>query len=587
MDFIIKRRIFISMLFIGLTMLGYVSYKKLPVELFPNAQLPTLIVQVGTPLEMDPSYIETQAIVPIEGAIGTLDGIEKIESNITSKYGTIIIYYNQNANLKYANLKLQEKIDIVKTSIPSEFLINVIKIDLKQLTNQFITLQVSGEGGIDRIRNIADREIKPEFENIAGIAGVQVYGGHENSIEVRLHEKACKANGISIRQIRSLLNNNGTNKAFAGKVVDGKNKFFVNVTSEYTDVKEIGNLIVKANGPVLLSDVADIFYGVKEQSSYSRVNGLDAVTLTLVNDNQANLIDLSHSSLNLVKELNKKLASSGVEIVVQNNNAELMEKNINEIIHLAVTGGLLAVLILWFFLRNMRLVAIIAVSIPVSVYAAFNFFYAFNITINSLTLVGMALAIGMLVDNSVVVLENIYRLAGQGKDPGTAVKQGTREVWRSIFAGTLTTIIVFLPFIFSENFMVKMIGKNIGVSIISTLLISLTVALFFIPMATYFLLTRSSKSNSEVFKKLSIHNRLIQGYHLVLKASMRKPASTIIGTLVVFFAALLISLTLSISSTQEVETPNFRLSVTMPGGSTLEKTDAVVAEIESSLASIP
>ena len=399
-------------------MLGYVSYKKLPVELFPNAQLPTIIVQVGTPLEMDPAYIETQAIVPIEGAIGTLDGIEKIESNITSQYGTITIYYNQSTNLKYANLKLQEKIDIVKTSIPSEFLINVIKIDLKQLTNQFITLQVRGEGGIDRIRNIADREIKPEFENISGIAGVQVYGGHENSIEVRLHEKACKANGISIGQIRSLLNNNGTNKAFAGKVVDGKNKIFVNVTSQYTDVKEIGNLIVKTNGPVLLSDVADIFYGVKEQSSYSRVNGLDAVTLTLVNDNQANLIDLSHTSLNLVKELNKKLASSGVEIVVQNNNAELMEKNINEIIHLAIIGGLLAVLILWFFLKNIRLVTIIAVSIPVSVYAAFNFFYAFNITINSLTLVGMALAIGMLVDNSVVVLENIYRLAGSGQRPG-------------------------------------------------------------------------------------------------------------------------------------------------------------------------
>lgn len=574
------------MLFLGLTMLGYVSYKKLAVELFPNAQLPALFVQVGTPLEMDPSYIEAQAIVPIEGAIGTLEGIEKIESNISSRYGTITIYYNQNADLKYANLKLQEKINIVKNSIPEEFIINVIKIDLEQLTNQFMELQVRGEGGIDRIRNIADREIKPELENIDGIAGVQVYGGQENSIEVRLNEKACKANGISISQVRNLLNNNRANKTFAGKVIDGSNEFFVNVTSEYTDVKEIGSIIVKSQGPVLLRDVAEIFFGVKEQSSYSRVNGLDAVTITLVNDNQANLIDLSHDALDQVAELNKKLASSGVEIVVQNNNAEIMEKNINEIINLAITGGLLAVLILWFFLRNIRLVAIIAISIPVSVYAAFNFFYAFDITINSLTLVGMALAIGMLVDNSVVVLENIYRLAGQGKDPETAVKQGTGEVWRSIMASTVTTVIVFLPFIFATNFMVKMIGKNIGVSIISTLVISLTVALLLIPMATYFLLTRSSNSDSQIFKKLSIHDRLIQGYHLVLKASMRKPAATIIGTLVVFFAALLISITLSISTTQEVETPNFRLSVTMPGGSTLEKTDAVVAEIESRLASL-
>ena len=575
------------MLFLGLTMLGYVSYKKLSVELFPNAQLPALIVQVVTPLEVDPSYIENQAIIPIEGAVGTLEGIEKIESNITSRSGIIMIYYNQNANLKYANLKLQEKIDVVKSSIPSEFVINVIKIDLEQLTNQFMELQVRGEGGIDRIRNFADREIKPAFENIDGIAGVQVYGGQENSIEIRLNEKACKANGISIGQIRTLLNNNGTSKTFVGKVVDGSNKFFVNVTSDYTDVKEIGNIIVKPSGPILLRDIADIFFGVKEQTSYSRVNGLDAVTVSLVNDNQANLIDLSHKAIKEVNDLNKTLASSGVEIVVQNNNAEIMERNINQIIHLAITGGLLAVLILWFFLRNIRLVTIIAVSIPVSVYAAFNFFYAFDVSINSLTLVGMALAIGMLVDNSVVVLENIYRLAGQGKNPDIAVKQGTSEVWRSIFAATLTTIIVFLPFIFSANFMVRMIGKNIGVSIISTLVISLSVALLLIPMATYFLLTRSAYSNSEIFKKLSIHDKLIQAYHLVLKASMRNPAGTIIGTLVVFFAALLISLTLSINTTQEVETPNFRLTVTMPGGSTLEKTDAVVAEIESRLASLP
>jgi len=587
MNFVLKRRVLISMLFLGLTVLGYVSYKKLSVELFPNAQLPTLIVQVGTPLELDPSYIESQAIIPIEGAIGTLEGIERIESNISSRYGTVVIYYNQKADLKYANLKLQERIDIVKKSIPEEFIINVIKIDLEQLTNQFMELQIRGEGGIDRIRNISDREIKPEFENIDGIAGVQVFGGQENSIEVRLNERACKAYGVSMGQVRSLLNNNGRDKTFVGRVVDGQDEFFVNVSSEYTDVKDIGSLIVSKEGPVLLKDVAEIFFGVKEQNSYSRVNGLDAVTMTLVNDNQANLIRLSHDAVEQVNELNKKLEPEGVEIVVRNNNAEMMERNINQIINLAITGGLLAVMILWIFLRNIRLVAIIGLSIPISVYSAFNLFYAAGITINSLTLVGMALAIGMLVDNSVVVLENTYRLAGLGKDPETSVKQGTTEVMRSIFASTLTTLIVFLPFIFATNFLVKIIGKNIGVSIISTLLVSLAVAVLFIPMATFFLLSGNKNSQSAIFRKLSIHDRLIQTYYLILKACMRKPAATIIGTLVVFFAALLISLTLSISSSQEVEAPNFRLSVTMPGGSTLEKTDAVVGEIESRLTSLP
>jgi len=586
MDFILKRKILISMLFIGLATLGFVSYKKLAVELIPNPELPTLIVQVMTPLEVDPKYIESQAIIPIEGAIGTLDDVEKIESNITSRYGTIQIYYTQKADISYANLKLQEKIDIIRNSIPEEFMVNILKIDLQQMINQFMSLQVRGTGGVDRIRNLADREISPRLENIDGIAGVQVYGGKENSIEVRLDEKACKANGITMAQIRTLLNNNGRDKTFAGKVIDGSNELFVNITSEYTDVTDIGKIIVNQKGPVLLRDIAEIFYGVKKETSYSRVNGLDAVTINLVNDNQANLIRLSHSTIEEINKINEDLAPAGAEIVVQNNSAETMEENIDQIINLAITGGILAVLILWFFLRNIRLVTVIAISIPFSVYTAFNFFYAYGITINSLTLVGIALAIGMLVDNSVVVLENIYRLGGTGKDPETAVKQGTSEVRRAIFAATLTTIVVFFPFLFTNSFLVKILGKNIGISIVSTLLVSLAVAMFFIPMATFFILSRRGSGNSEIFKKLSIHDRLIQAYHLVLKASMKKPAATIIGTLVVFFAALLISLTLSISSSQEVNTPNFRLSVTMPAGSTLEKTDAVVAEIESRLASI-
>jgi multidrug efflux pump subunit AcrB/ABC-type multidrug transport system ATPase subunit len=587
MDFIIKRRILICMLFLGLTMLGYVSYKRLPVELLPNAQLPFLIVQVVSPLELDPSYIENQAIVPLEGAIGTLEGIEKIESDIDQSSGRIIIYYNQNADLKYANLKLQEKINSVKSTLPPEFFVTVIKIDLKQITSQFIELQVRGEGGVDRIRNIADREIKPELENIDGIAGVQIYGGQENSIEVRLNEKACKAYGITISQVQALLSGNSMERAFAGRVTDGQNTLFVNVTSEYTDVKEIGNIIVKKDGPLLLRDISEIIFGVKEVTSYSRVNGLESVTISLANDNQANVIELSHSVLKIIEELNKKLTPSGVEVVMQANSADTMEKNIDQTINLAITGGFLSVLILWFFLRNLRLVFIISLSIPISVYVAFNLFYAYNISINILTLLGMALAIGMLIDNSVVVLENIYRLAGQGKDSDRAVKQGTREVLRSVIAATLTTVIVFLPFVFANNYMIKIIGRNIGISIVSTLLVSLIVALLLIPMATHYLLSRSKNKNTDVFKKLSIHNRLIQGYFLILKSSMRNPAGTIIGTLFVFFAALLISLTLSINSTQELATPSFNLSVTMPGGSTLEKTDAVVADIEKRIGSIP
>jgi len=587
MEFIIKRKTLISMLFIGLSLLGYISYQQLKVELYPNAQLPTLIVQVSSAVVSDPSYIENQAIIPVEGVISTLENVEKIESSVTSRYGTVMIYYSQNANLKYSYLKLQEKINVLSKTLPEEFMINIIRIDLEQLNSRFMDLQVRGSGGVDRIRDIADKDIKAELENIDGIAGVEIFGGRESSIEIRLDKEACTANGVTMNRVRSLIASNSNNKVFAGRVYEADKHFFVNISAEYSEVSDIGNIIVNPEGPVLLKDLADIFFGVKEEESYSRVNGLDAVTINLVYDNQANIIELSHNTIDVIEELNKRLASSNAEIIVQNNNAEIMEKNIDQIINLALVGGLLAVVILWFFLRNIRLVSIIAFSIPVSVFTAFNLFYAAGITINSLTLVGMALAIGMLIDNSVVVLENIYRLAGSGLRTDESVKKGTREVYRSVIAATLTTITVFLPFVFSDNFMVKLIGKNIGVSIISTLLVSLAVALLLIPMATHYLLERSKKSKSEIFKKLSIHDRLIQSYLLILKASMRRPASVIIGSLTIFFAALLIGLGLSINSLEEIETASFPVSVRMPSGSSLEKTDALVTELEKRLSGLP
>ncbi len=587
MDFIIKRKTLISMLFIGLTLLGYVSYNRLSMELLPATQLPTLLVQVSSAVELDPDYIEKQAVIPVEGAISTLENVEKIESTISNRSGTVTIYYQQGADLKYAYLKLQEKVTLLSSTLPEEFNLNLVRIDLDQVNSMFMDLQVRGSGSADRIRNIADRDITPVLENIDGIAGVEVYGGRESSIEVRLDEEACRANNITMNQVRSLLSSNSRDKVFTGRVIENEKTLYVNVSAEYTDVSQIGNIIVKQDGPVLLKDIAQIFFGVKDETSYSRVNGQEAVTLSLVYDNQANLIDLSHKTLKIINDLNNTLASSDVRIVVQNNNAEIMESNINQIIKLAIVGGLLAVLILWFFLRNLRLVMIIGIAIPVSVYTAFNFFYAAGISINSLTLVGMALAIGMLIDNSVVVLENIYRLAGTGKTPDEAVKQGTREVIRAVIAATITTVVVFIPFIFTDNFLIRILGKNIAVSIISTLLVSLGVALFLIPMATHYLISRTGRSNTEIYKKLSLHNRMIQSYLLILKASMRKPAGTIIGALAIFFAALVISLGSSMNSTDEVETNSFRLNVTMPGGSTLDKTDAVVSDIESRLASIP
>lgn len=585
MNFLLHRRITISMLFIALSLLGYVSYKQLPVELLPNAELPMLFVQVSSQQDMDPQYVESEVIIPLEGAISSIGGVDKIQSNIDSRQSNIQVDFKNTVNFKITSLRLQEKVNELAATFPEGFTVQLQKVDVSQLANNFMVLQVRGSGGIDRVRNIVDKEIRSDLENIDGVASVNVYGGREKAIEIRLNPEACRALDLTPSKISSLLTQNTQDKAFVGFVDEPDSKYFIHVNSLYTAVSDLENIVV-APGPVLLKDVGTVFFDLKEETSFSRVNGKDAVSVALTNDSQANLIDLSHRATEAIDKLNKKLEHLDVEVVVQENTAETMENNINQIINLALIGGLLAVLILWLFLKNLRLVFFIALSIPISVYTAFNFFYAFGITINSLTLVGMALAIGMLLDNSVVVLENIYRLSGTGATPERSVTQGTREVWRSIVAATLTTVTVFLPFVFSDNFMIKLIGHHIGVSIISTLTISLFVALLFIPMATYTLL-RKKTGQSVFYEKVSIVQRPVQIYLVFLKTCMRNSGVTIIGAIILLFATLILSITLNVQQMKDVDSDRFNIYATMQTGSTLDNTDKVVKVMEERLTDFP
>ncbi len=572
------------MLFIGLTLLGYVSYKQLGVELLPNAELPFLYVQAVSTREADPSYLENEVVIPLEGAISTLEGIESLESSINSRRGSIVVYYQKNVDFNFAYLKLQEKVNEMESSLPEDIRITVNRVDLTQMNNNFMELQARGSGGVDRVRNVVDEEVVSDLENLDGVAGVNVYGGQQKTIEIIPDPGACEAYNITAANLRSKLSSNSQSRTYVGNLKEQDRLYFVHVTAQYEQVADIENLVV-ADGPILLKDVAQVRFGVKEQTSYSRVNGLDAITVQLINDSQANQIELSHKTLELVDKLNEKLKTKDVQLVVQSNSAETMEANIDQIINLALVGGFMAVFVLWMFLKNVRIVAFIALAIPVSIFTAFNFFYAYGITLNSLTLVGMALAVGMLLDNSVVVLENIYRLAGKGVDADTAVTQGTSEVWRSIVAATLTTITVFLPFVFSSNYMVEMLGKNVGVSIISTLVVSLIVALLFVPMAIHYIL-KGRRGKEIAFERVTTNNRMVQIYLLLLKSCMRFPAATVLGAVVIFFITIFLALTVSVSSLTEVENDEIQLYVTMPTGSSLTKTDETVQKMEEKLAEV-
>ena len=573
------------MLFLGLSLLGYISYKQLPLELLPVIELPYLIVQVSVGREIDPEYLEREALIPLESSVGALEDVEKIESYAGRRSGIIYISYRSTTNMKYAFLKLQEKVDGVKSSLASDFSVQVIKIDTQDLSNMFMNLQIRGSGGVDRIRAIIDKEIKQEFESIDGIANVEVFGGRLSAVNIVLDNEQTEAYGITPGQVRSLISQYRQSTTYVGQVNDHQLKNTVNVVGDYTRINEIENIVVDAQRGILLKDIADIYFDVQEETSISRVNGKEAVTIQLIRDTQVNLIDLAHETRSVIARLNKKLAYQDIEIVVQQDSAEILEDNIDLIIELAFWGGLLAIIILWYFMRNLRLVLIISLTIPVSVLTAFNVFYALDITLNSLTLVGIALAIGMLLDNSIVVLENIYRNAKKTSDSLRATKLGTGQMVRSVSASTLTTIAIFLPFIFADEYMIRVVGFQIGVSIISTLLISLFAALVLVPAAANYFLAKSRGAADSIQFSLTA-GKFLPFYNLILKTMLRHPARTIIITVIVFVLSVVWALLLGMTIPNDVELEDFNLYVTMPEGATLERTDLAVQELETKFAEI-
>lgn len=584
---LIVRRVLVCMLFIGPAMLGYISYKQLPVELIPNAEFPLLVIQVASATEVTPEYMEREALLPLEGAVGTLGGIEELRSFSGGQVGIIYISYESGTNVKYAQLKLEQKVNEVKEQLDESFQVQIQSVNTSRLNARLMTLQVLGDGGVDRVRNIAEKDIVQKLKDIDGIADVQLLGGREKTIEVILDKEACEAQNITAQMVRNALSNMSATRSYAGNIEEGNQRMFVNVSGEFSSVNNLGHIVVKQEGPVLLKDVAEVNFGFKKETSYSRVDGKDVVTLNLVRDTQVNLIEVSHRALDKIEELNAELASQGSSIRVLDNQAETMETNISQIISLASFGGLLAIFILWIFLKRIRLVIILALSIPASIFISFNMFYVADISVNSLTLVGMALAVGMLLDNSIVVIENIYRLVGNGMNTKEAVVKGTKEVSRSVIAATLTTITVFLPFVFADNYFIKLIGTNVGVSIVSTLVVSLLVALVLIPMLTYQAIKHSKqKKGTVLFSTLTLRHRVGRLYLVMLKLCLRNPLTTVVGSVVFFLVSILLSLLVSVVAQPDTDQNEVKLYVSMPTGATLELTDEVVGQLEEKIKNI-
>ncbi len=573
----IRRPVTTAMFYIGIGMLGFVSLSRLNVELMPEIVFPQIFI-IANQRTLSPEQVERDLIMPIEGEIGKLADVVQIDSTSRLANGTVTVSFEPSTDMKFAELQVQRAMAQLLPNLPEQTTLTVQRFDTSVLTSALMTLQVLGEGDINWLRDFTEEKIRPELEAVDGVVSATPLGGQRRSINVIVDPELLAAHQLSMNNVVGAINQANVPRTYLGRVFDGNQRYPVSLRGQFTALSEIDDVVLRQDGPLTLADIAAIDYGLQERTDLARVNGLAAVSVRVQKENEANLIDVADELNRVVARLNAELAAEEIEITVTEDQAELMLEALGTLRQAAVIGVFLGLCVLFLFLRNVRFVGILLLAIPSSLLLTFNLMYAWDLSLNVLSLCGLALSMGMLADNGIVVMESIFKHHEMGKPPAEAARDGTASVSRAIVASTATTVSVFLPVIFIQSDFQDII-RELALAITFPLLASLLVALTLVPMAGARSLARTK------LKPLGT-GRLLEMYTVVLKASLRHRVcvSTAVG--VALLSTLLVAFFMMLQQQAVEEESRFTIYVSLAEGATLEVTDEVVREVEEAVAEL-
>ncbi len=609
------------MFFSGVILLGCMSFSRLKVELFPNVSYSQ--ITVSTQYQgASPEEIENLITIPVEETVGTVSGVKKVESYSREGKSIVLISFHWNTDMNLAALRVREKLDLIMDRLPREAQDPVIT-KFNPFQKPVAVLNLSGNLSLEELRVTAKEMIKDQLEKIEGVASVEVIGGREREIKVLVDHKRLQASGYSLLNVVDSIN--GANLDYpAGAIEDNYYEYLLRVVGRFQRVDDIGKVPlffdakderykyltqlqsqeqegrptasatrhgdlkgVKVGQIVLLKDVAQVEDGFKEVTSYSRYNFADSVQININKQSDANTIAVSNRIKAQLLEL-KQMVGQGVQIDLIYDESEFIRNAINSMTQSGMIGTLLAFIVLLFFLKSARQALIMTCIVPISVLAIFIFMYLFHVSLNIMSLGGIVLSIGTLVDCAIVVIENIARVQPEYRDRREAAIKGAEEVYLSITASTLTTIAVFIPVIFIEG-LAGQFFKELAITVTCGQLASLGVSVSLIPV---------------LFLKFGGRRRIRFGQHSVLTETAvvetRARRLKKIGSLFPVFSlllcvgiAFLIFLTARIFPHLEkqllphVDQKEFLVSVRTPSGTPVERTNGYMKRIEDKIKDFP
>ena len=490
-DISTERRVTVLMVTLAIVLFGFVSLSRLKLNLLPDLSYPTLTVRTDLP-GAAPLELETLITRPIEESVGIIRNVRSVRSVSRAGQADVILEFAWGTDMDLAGIDVREKIDLLQLPLEASRPI-LLRFDPSTEpvmryafvdTDEFAKANPGESGGVERLkglRRFADDRLKPDLESVDGSAAVKVSGGYEDEIQVFVDQQKLAQLSLSIDTIAQRLGEENVNLS-GGRLEQGTQRFLVRTLNEFGSVQEMADAIIANVGgkPVYLRDVATVTSGYKDREAITRVDGRESVELAVYKEGDANTVQLASGIRARVEELGKSLPA-GSQLKLVYDQSKFISSAIGEVREAALIGGVLAILVLYLFLRDARATFITGLAIPVSVIGTFVLMYMFDLSLNIMSLGGIALAVGMLVDNAVVVLENIVRHREEGRSRIEAATRGTSEVGTAITAATLTSIAVFFPMVFITG-IAGQLFRDQALTVSFSLLFSLVVAMTLVPM---------------------------------------------------------------------------------------------------------
>ncbi|MBI4723165.1 MAG: efflux RND transporter permease subunit [Candidatus Stahlbacteria bacterium] len=577
--FSVNRRVTITMMTLILVLLGVISFSKLGLDLLPDIEYP--VISVLIPYSgVAPQEIETQLTKPVEEAVAMVKGVKSVNSISEEGVSVVTVELEWGTNLDFAAQDIRDKIGLIESYLPEEAGSPlVLKFDMSMMPVVFYG--ATGDCDLEELRETLKDKLKNKLERIDGVASCGLMGGLEREINISVDRNCLASHNIGLTQIISALRASNMNVS-SGYLTRGYKEYSIRALGEYGSLDEIGNTVVsfKDGIPIKLKDIAKINDTYKDVRGYGRTQGKESIVFMITKQSGANTVIISNK---IKKEMNKIKSTipHNIKFHLIFDQGEMITKIAKRTGQSALQGSILAILLILLFLRSWRPTLTIGIAIPFSIIVTFIAMYFAGYTLNLMTLVGLALGVGMLVDNSIVVIESIYRKIEDGEDRKNSAIHGTNEVGMAITASTLTTIAVFIPLIFSGGIAGKL-SRALALTISLSLLASLFIAFTIVPMLASMLFRKQKEVVTEGW-----FDRLKNKYEMLLKYTLTHKKKTIITVGITFIVTLLLIPFIGREFMPSSDIPFIQVTLTMPVGTSLEETNRITSQLEAIVKSIP